>query len=177
MRTSKKLLVAGVFAAAVAVPYAAAAAPATAPATAPKTAGVVAKDRSAILRTRIQLALERRQLRFDRAANTQRHIRRLGDVAGKVAGKGADVTAVKDLLSQAQGKLDAAKATEQQSVAQFKAVPASADKRAAFKTAKDTAKQAVEQLKGARSLTKQAAEALRSIVKELKSSEGSATAQ
>ncbi len=175
MRTWKKLLVAGAAAAAIAVPAVAVAAPAAGDAASPRTAGAVASDRAAILRTRIQLALERRKLRFDRAGNTlQRHITRLGVLAGKVGAKGGDVTSVKDLLSQAQAKFDSAKATEQQAVQQFNAVPDATDKRAAFQSAKSTAAQAVAQLREARSLTQQAARELRGVVDGLRSGSGSA---
>lgn len=188
MKTWQKALIAGAVAAAVTVPSAAWALPRLGAGAAGLRAGVagavakdratIAQDRAALLRDRITLALQRRKLRFDRVSTrVGNHIARIGKLADTVATKGGDVSKVKDLLSQAQSKLDAAKTTEQQSVDAFKAVPGSADKRSAFQGAIDIAKQAVSQLKDARQLTKQAAQQLKAVADGLKSSESTGTAQ
>ncbi len=168
--------VAGVLAAALVVPAAAYAIPGrgTPKFGAPKASAdasrqVFAARKMGMLRNRITFVLQRRAMVFDATADRLgKRIARVETLAGKIADKGGDVTAVRAKLTEATSLLAEAKAAELSAVQLFKAVPDATDKKAAFQAARAQARTAAETLKKARISLRNAVLDLRAVANGLK---------
>jgi hypothetical protein len=129
-------------------------------------ANMAAKQQA--LRDRIAKALGNRARAFDAAAS--RIGTRIDDVAvlaDKIGLAGGDVSGVKATLDQARGALQSTKDAEAGAVSMFKAVPAAADRKAAFAAARAKAREARADLSDARTFLRSAILKLEAIVSNL----------
>jgi hypothetical protein len=121
---------------------------------------------STALGRRIANVLAARKRRFDAASKAiTAHIARVGAIADKAATAGADVADARVALSSATDALAKASALEESAVAEFQAIPESADRRAGFRRARAEGARAVAQLKAARAMVITAVHELRSAIK------------
>lgn len=164
-----KALIALAIVGALGVPAVAIGAPATAAADRLKRRR---EQRAERVLARVERALRTRKARFDGAVERlERKTGRIGELATVVRGKGGDIGAVEALLTESEDLLTRARATEARAVEQFLAVPSADQPHVAFRTARDTAKEAVKQLKGARQKAREAAVELRRVAAKLKGGE------
>jgi len=127
-------------------------------------------QRQAQLQKRIGNKLNARKHRFDAAsANLNKRIDRLAALATTVAAAGGDVSGVNAKLDIARQHLANALALEQTAIAKFQAIPAAADRKAAFVEARAAGRAAVAELKVTRVAIRDAAAALRLVVTTLPS--------
>ncbi|NTU71843.1 MAG: hypothetical protein HGB10_08510 [Coriobacteriia bacterium] len=128
------------------------------------------------LKNRISNILAARDRRFDAAtANITKRIGRVSALTDKVEGAGGNVGGVRSSLDAARGHLATALALEADAADLFNAVPGASNRRAAFTTARAKGRGAVAELKLARSSVRDAAQALRVIVRELRSQNATET--
>lgn len=121
-----------------------------------------AQRKAQVLQSRIERTLAQRKRKFDAAeARLQKRIDRLTALASKAASAGADVTTATTALDLAKVKLEAAAVEEAKAVDLFKAVPAAADRKAAFAAARAQAKVAQKSLQAARLQIVRAMQAIR----------------
>jgi chromosome segregation ATPase len=138
--------------------------------TSPTVATVqVARDtRRALLQERIEQALGRRKASFDAtAARLEDRIADLETLAQEIESAGGDVSDARAILEEAPKALERARELETQAAAQFRDVPDSENKKAAFVEARQTARQAVAELSRCRTALRQTAVELSSIVRDL----------
>lgn len=97
------------------------------------------------LEARIATALKRRAARFDRTSNrlTER-LARVSSLADKIAASGGDVSEARSLLDSAKVNLGEASDLEAKAAEQFRGVSSASNRRAAFSTARATARTAIE---------------------------------
>jgi hypothetical protein len=132
------------------------------------------QSRADLLAARIAKVLQRRKVRFDIAKNRiEKRITRVGQLADKVAAAGGNATEARSALSRAQEHLSQSEALEAQTVAAFKAIPDAEDKRAAFAAARAIGRDAIKEMKAARTELRASASALRRAVQVLKTSSAS----
>jgi len=142
----------------------------TSPTVSPTVATVqVARDtRRALLQERIEQALSRRKASFDAtAARLEDRIADLETLAQEIESAGGDVSDARAILEEAPKALERARELETQAAAQFRDVPDSENKKAAFVEARQTARQAVAELSRCRTALRQTAVELSSIVRDL----------
>lgn len=128
-----------------------------------------AEQRRAQLQQRIQEVLRARALRFDNAQRQMtRRVARLHELVGKVEAAGGDCSGVLNMLTLSEQSMARAASLEEDAIEQFRAVPGSANRRAAFAAARQTGRNAVEALREARQRVRTAAMELRRIATELR---------
>lgn len=131
----------------------------------------VKAQRRAQLQARISNKLAARKRRFDAAnANLNKRIDRIAALTARVAAAGGDVSEVNAKLDIARQHLANALALEQEAIAKFRAIPTAPDRKAAFREARAKGREAVADLKLTRTSIRDAAVALRVVVKALKAS-------
>lgn len=124
--------------------------------------------RRALLQERIEQVLSRRKVRFDAtAARLEDQITNLERLAQEIESVGGDVSDARAMLEEAPKALERARELETQAAAQFRDVPDSENKKAAFVEARLTAQQAVAELSRCRTALRQTAVELSSIVRDL----------
>ncbi len=124
--------------------------------------------RRALLQERIEQALSRRKVRFDAtAAQLEDQIANLERLAQEIESAGGDVSEARAILKEAPKALERARELETQAAAQFRDVPDSENKKAAFVAARQTARQAVAELSRCRTALRQTAVELSSVVRDL----------
>jgi len=138
--------------------------------TSPTVAKVqVAQDaRRQLLQERIEQALRQREARFDAtAARLEDRIANLEALAEEIESVGGDVSDARAMLEEAPKALERARELETQAAAQFRGVPDSENKKAAFVEARQTARQAVAEMSRCRTILRQTASDLSSAVRDL----------
>jgi hypothetical protein len=132
-------------------------------------AASILATRAAMLRSRIEQILTLRKQRFDTVeAGLTNHIQTVKTVADKVAKAGGDTSAAETALQQAGTDLATATSLENQAVDQFRAIPGSTNRPAAFLLARVTAKDAVSHLRAARTDILEAMTLLRQQVRTIR---------
>jgi colicin import membrane protein len=120
---------------------------------------------------RVENKLRARKARFDAAsANINKRIARVAELADRVEAAGGDVTAVRAKLDLARTELAEAIAIEATTAEQLRAVKDAPDKRAAFRTARSTGREAVAKLKQARFAVRDSAHLLKTEIERLRTS-------
>lgn len=120
------------------------------------------------LEHRVTMAVRNRGIRFENAARAiERNQQRLSDAIAQVEAAGADCTQARALLEQSKASVVTARQTEAAAAATLQTIPGSSDARGTFRLGREQAREAVAQLKQARTELHSAIRALRVVINGL----------